>query len=321
MSNFSLNVLILVTCAGFLRCESENVETKALMEIKMLLNDSYNFLGSWKEMESPCGFVGVKCNPVSGKVSEIYLENMFFSGVLSPSASELQGLTSLSLPTNYIVGPIPVQIANCTNLRVLNLTGNSFTGRVPDLSGMKNLRVLDLSGNYLSGEFPSCVGRLTGLVLLGLGDNDFDEGRIPVSLRNLKNLTWLYLGRLDLSRNNIAGNFPRAITKLRNIWKIELFKNNLTGGIPVELAELDLLQEFDVSDNKLSGELPPELINLKNLTVFHLFDNRFSGKLPASCGEVRYLKAFSVYRNNFTAPFPMNLGRYCNIRANIGVSW
>ncbi|KAI4388835.1 hypothetical protein MLD38_001129 [Melastoma candidum] len=330
MARWSRIVFVLVNFAVFMTpCESQEVEANALLEFKRQLNDSYGFLDSWKETDSPCGFVGVKCDPVTGKVTEIYLENMSFSGVLSPAVSELKSLSVLSLPTNYIAGPIPVEVTNCTNLRVLNLTGNSFTGTVPDLSGLKGLQVLDLSANYLSGEFPSWVGRLTGLVSLGLGDNDYNKGWIPDSLGNLKNLNWLYLGSsnfigeipesifnltqlgtLDLSRNKISGNFPKLITKLQNIWKIELYRNNLTGSLPAELAELNLLQEFDVSDNYLSGELPSALGNLKNLTVFQLFDNHFSGELPVGFGDLKHLKGFSIYRNNFTGQFPTNFGQY-----------
>ncbi|CAN4097974.1 unnamed protein product [Withania somnifera] len=204
-----------------------------------------------------------------------------------------------------------------------------MNGTIPDLSKLTNLEVLDLSINYFSGEFPSWVGNLTSLVALGLGDNDFVEGRIPETLGSLKKVYWLYLagsnligeipesifgmealGTLDISRNQISGNFPKSINKLKKLWKVELFRNKLIGELPVELADLSLLQEFDISSNQMYGKLPPGMGNLKNLTVFQVFMNNFSGEIPAGFGDLKHLVAFSVYRNSFSGPFPANLGRF-----------
>ena len=83
-----------------------------------------------------------------------------------------------------------------------------------------------------------------------------------MSIGNLKNLRWLYLGSanlkreilesvselqaletLDISNNIISGNFPKSIGKLKNLnnwmyWRI------LTGEIPHELTNLTLLREI-----------------------------------------------------------------------------
>ncbi|KAF8404325.1 hypothetical protein HHK36_009208 [Tetracentron sinense] len=305
------------------------VETQALLEFKKQLKDPLNYLESWKETVSPCDFVGISCNQVSGSVTRISLDNKSLSGELSPSISVLQSLSSLVLPSNAISGIVPSQLSNCSNLQVLNLTGNDFTGRLPDFSALRNLQVLDLSINYFSGQIPGWLGNLTGLVSLGLGENDFDEGEIPESLGNLKNLTWIFLAgsnlrgevpesifelkaleTLDLSSNNLSGNFPKGITNLRNLNKIELFSNNFTGEIPPELANLTLLREIDISKNQMSGKLPAEIGHLKNLVVFQLFDNNFSGELPAGFGDLQHLVAFSIYRNNFSGNFPANFGRF-----------
>ncbi|KAG5520366.1 hypothetical protein RHGRI_033068 [Rhododendron griersonianum] len=329
---FSLQILTTITVFFSLFHPSIplKVETEALLEFKNQLEDPLNYLDSWgKDSDSPCGFFGVSCDPNTGLVTEISLDNKSLSGSLSPSISMLQSLQSLVLPSNSISGEIPWELSNCTNLRVLNLTGNNMNGSLPDLSGLRNLEILDISINYFSGGFPNWVVNLTQLVSLGLGDNDYDEGEIPRSLGNLKNLTWLFLagsnligeipesifelsalGTLDISTNNISGNFPKSIYKLRNLWKIELFQNNLTGELPVEVADLSLLQEIDISANQMFGKLPQEIGNLKLLTVFQLYENDFSGELPMGFGDLRHLKSFSIYRNRFTGQFPENLGRF-----------
>ncbi|GFZ09734.1 leucine-rich receptor-like protein kinase family protein [Actinidia rufa] len=307
----------------------KTVETKSLLEFKNQLQDPLNYLDSWKDSESPCHFTGVSCDLNTGQVTEISLDNKSLSGVLSPSISLLQSLTSLVLPSNLISGKIPVQLGNCTNLKVLNLTGNQMSGSLPDLSSLTNLEILDLSENYFVGGFPTWVASLNGLISLGLGQNDYEEGEIPESLGNLKNLTWIFLGgsnlrgeipesifeltalqTLDISGNQISGNFPKSISKLQNLIKIELFQNNLTGELPRELADLTLLQEIDISSNQMFGNLPPEVGNLKNLTVFQLYKNNFSGELPPGFGDLHHLKSFSIYRNSFSGEFIENFGRF-----------
>ncbi|KAJ4766409.1 Leucine-rich receptor-like protein kinase family protein [Rhynchospora pubera] len=305
------------------------VELHSLLHFKSLLKDPLNYLETWKATNSPCQFLGVTCDPTQAQVISISLSNKNLSGNISPSVGTLTGLTSLLLDTNSISGNIPPELNNCTNLKTLNLSLNSLTGPVPDLSGLSELQVLDLSTNELTGKLPSWVGKLPGLVSLGLGQNNFDAGEIPPSIGNLKNLTWLYLAAcnligeipesifqldsletLDFSRNQIWGDFPRAISNLRNLVKIELYQNNLTGQIPPELANLTKLREFDISKNKMQGRIPPELGYLRNFTVLQLYQNNFSGELPKQWGELQYLIAFSIYGNSFSGQFPPNLGRY-----------
>ncbi|KZV40891.1 hypothetical protein F511_05136 [Dorcoceras hygrometricum] len=307
------------------------IEKQALLKFKTQLIDPLNYLDSWRDSDSdsPCEFYGITCDREGGFVTEIYLDNRSLSGVISPSLSVLQNLTSLILPSNLISGIIPSEFRNLMNLRVLNLTDNNMNGTVPDLSNLIKLESLDLSGNYFSGAFPAWVGNLTGLVSLGLGDNDYDEGEIPESIGKLKKLYWLYLagsnlrgeipefifelealGTLDICRNKMSGNFPSSIYKLKNLFKIELYGNNLTGEIPAELANLTLLQEFDISDNQMHGTVPQEIGNLRKLTVFQLFKNNFSGELPVGFGDMQHLFALSLYKNSFSGEFPKNLGRF-----------
>lgn len=331
--SFQILTTFLVFFLFFQPSKSNNVvsmESLALLEFKNQLNDPLNSLDSWKVSVSPCEFYGVSCDPNTGLVTGISLDNKSLSGVISPLIfSGLKSLTYLWLPSNALSGNLPHQVMNCSNLKVLNLTGNYMTGRIPDLSKLMKMEILDLSENYFSGEFPTWFGNLTGLVSLGLGGNNFIVSGIPDIFGNLKNLTWLYLassnligeipesifelealGTLDICNNKISGNFPKSINKLRNLWKIELYKNNLTGEIPPELDELTLLQEFDVSSNQMYGILPPGIGNLKNLTVFHVYENNFHGEIPAGFGDMRYLFDFAVYGNSFSGPFPENLGRF-----------
>ncbi|KAF9608543.1 hypothetical protein IFM89_009909 [Coptis chinensis] len=323
------SVLVLLLC--FPPSTALTIETEALLQFKKQLKDPFKSMESWNpnSEHSPCDFSGITCDPVSHLVTKIYLENESLSGEISPSISSLKSLSSLVLASNSISGSLPFQLIECSNLQVLNLTGNDLTGTIPDFSSLKNLQILDLSVNYFSGPVPTWVGNLTGLVSLGLGQNDYEEGEIPENIGKLKNLTWLFLAgsnlrgeipesifelesleTLDFSNNKLSGKLSKAIAKLKNLNKIELFVNNFTGELPKELAELNNLSEIDISKNQMYGKLPPEFGEMKNLAVFQLYENYFTGELPEGFGNLRYLKGFSVYRNNFSGTIPENFGRF-----------
>ncbi|XP_051123842.1 receptor protein-tyrosine kinase CEPR2-like [Andrographis paniculata] len=322
-------IIFLIFLPGFQLSIGLKPETTALLEFKKQLIDPLNYLESWRDSESPCGFYGVTCDPGSGLVTEISLDGKSLSGGISSSLSQLHNLTSLVMPSNNLSGILPSDLRKCTNLKVLNFSDNYLNGSIPDMSNLSNLEVLDLSDNNLSGEFPGWVGNLTRLVYLGLGDNNFDKGGIPESLANLKNLYWLYLansnlkgeipesiselkelGTLDMCLNKLSGDFPKWIIKLKKLFKIELYGNNLAGEIPPGLADLTLLQEFDISGNQMHGTIPNGIGDLKQLTVFQLYKNNFSGEIPAGFGSMEHLIALSVYGNRFTGEIPQNLGRF-----------
>lgn len=318
---------ILLLCF-FPLSNSQTVEIQALLELKQSLNDPLNYLRSWNESHSLSQFVGITRDFKSGNVTGISLVKMSLSGQISPSISALRSLRSLKLQENSISSTLPPELANCTSLQHLNLSSNKLSGELPDLSSLHSLEALDLSTNKFSGKFPAWVGKLSGLVTLCLGENNFDQGEIQPSIGNLKNLSHLYLaqcnligeipsfifdltslGTLDLSGNQISGTFPKGVSNLHNLWKLELYQNNLTGAIIPELANLTKLREFDISHNQMTGKLPPEIGNM-NFTLFQIFRNDFWGELPEGFGSMKFLQYFSIYENNFSGDFPASFGRF-----------
>ncbi|KAA8542382.1 hypothetical protein F0562_023482 [Nyssa sinensis] len=151
-----------------------------LLEIKITLNDSKNFLSNWKDSdESPCKWTGISCHPHDQRVRSINLPYMQLGGYISPSIGQLSRLQRLAFHQNSLHGFIPNEITNCTELRALYLRSNFLQGGIPsDIGNLSLLTILDLSSNTLKGAIPSSLGRLTHLHFLNLSTNFF-SGEIP----------------------------------------------------------------------------------------------------------------------------------------------
>uniref|UniRef100_A0ACD5W764 Uncharacterized protein n=1 Tax=Avena sativa TaxID=4498 RepID=A0ACD5W764_AVESA len=328
---FCFHLSILFSMSVCSTCQTDP-QTEALLQFKASLTDPLNHLQSWTDATSPCHFLGVQCEGSS--VTEISLSSMNLSGRISPSISALRGLERLELDSNSLSGTVPPQLSNCTQLRLLNLSWNYLTGELPNLSTLTALEYLDITNNGFSGSFPAWVGDLTGMAYLSIGIHNFDQGEMPQSIGNLKNLTYLYLSgcnltgvipdfvteltlleTLDLSINNLAGEIPKTIGNLKKVWKIELYKNSLTGELPPELGNLPRLREFDVSCNQLSGVIPVPLAELKTLEVIQIYRNNLSGPIPAEWAVLPSLRSLSVYENRFSGEFPANFGRFSSLQS------
>ena len=157
----------------------------------------------------------------------------------------------------------------------LTLLGNNLVGTLPaELENLSNLLSLLLSGNQLSGTIPPQLGSLSNLKWLLLRENEL-SGAIPASLGNLANLQIL-----DLSSNQLSGAIPAELANLSNLMQLGLADNQLSGAIPASLGNLANLQILDLSSNQLSGAIPAELANLVNLQRLGLSGNQLSGCIP-----------------------------------------
>ncbi|KAH0904735.1 hypothetical protein HID58_044238 [Brassica napus] len=208
------------------------------------------------------------------------------------------GITHLYLPYNNISGSVPVSLTNCTNLRVLDLSSNEFTGEVP--SGFPVLEKLLIASNYLSGSVPVELGECKSLKTIDLSFNAL-SGPIPREIWRLPNLTDLVMwgndltggipgsicvdgGKLEtliLNNNLLTGSIPESISRCTNMLFISLSSNRFTGKIPVGFGNLERLAILQLGNNSLTGNVPPELGNCKSLVWLDLNRNHLTGNLPA----------------------------------------
>ncbi|WOL05098.1 hypothetical protein Cni_G13821 [Canna indica] len=305
-------------------------ELRILLELRARLTTTNNAtFRSWHADSSACTFNGVKCDS-AGFVTEIDLAGTGISSdVPFGSLCNLASLSALSLGSNSLSGGMSADLRNCIHLRRLDLAANHFSGEVPDLSLLSQLEVLNLSGNAFTGVFPwGSLANLTALEVLTLGDNSFDPSNFPEVVTTLTKLNSLFLSvcnihgeippsignltelvDLELADNFLTGVIPLEITRLSNLWMLELYNNSLTGRIPARFGNLSRLAYFDASMNKLEGDLF-ELRSLKNLVSLQLFMNDLSSELPPEFGEFEHLTNLSLYMNRLNGKLPPKLGSW-----------
>ena len=109
------------------------------------------------------------------------------------------------------------------------------------------------------------------VVGLDLSDNNL-QGKIPITIANLKNLKYL-----KLSGNNIKGRIPGLIRKLTHLQEVDLAKNQFVGNIPSAINKLQKLSMLNLSNNNLEGELPSSISQLPKLNTLDLANNNFTG--------------------------------------------
>jgi Leucine-rich repeat (LRR) protein len=231
----------------------------------------------WLQTDTPCSWYAVSCENSGSHVTYLYLENNNLVGSIPPELGNLSNLYWLGLNSNQLTGAIPSSLGNLTTLYWLYLDHNQLTGTIPpSLGNLVNATDFALNYNRLTGTIPVALGNLSGVTYLDLSFNQL-SGSIPTQLGSLPIIISLWL-----NNNQLTGTIPPSLGNLTALQILNLSFNKLSGPIPTEFGNLQGLNYLDLNDNKLSGPMPAELTTLTGLDRLSLGNNKLSGEIPAT---------------------------------------
>ncbi|GFP95649.1 receptor-like protein 2 [Phtheirospermum japonicum] len=258
------------------------------------------------------------------------------SGFLPRDIFTVTTLNEISLPNNFLTGPIDAAIARLSGLTVLELHVNELTGGIPANIGLlSNLQQLQLHTNSLNGTLPSSLTDCANLKTLLLRNNLFTGDISNLDFGNLQKLQ-----AIDLGNNSFVGEIPTSLCLCRSLTAVRFAYNRLTGEIPPCMASLRSLHHLSISDNYLSNVVGALKIlrhceNLEVLFLSRCFDNetmpddhdllhlddgfqnlqiltlggcQLSGQIPSWISKLRKLKVLNLSYNKISGSIPKWVG-------------
>ncbi|KAJ1257156.1 hypothetical protein BS78_K194900 [Paspalum vaginatum] len=186
----------------------------------------------------------------------LFLNDNRLKGQIPSWINLLSCLLYLDLSNNNLTGKIQTALLDMTMLKSINSADPSyfvlpifFVESHQYLQANAFPKVLDLSNNNFTGRIPQDIGQLALLNSLNLSFNRF-YGQIPQALCNLTNLEVL-----DLSSNLLTGTIPTALNNLHFLSMFNISNNDLEGSVPTE-GQLSTFPESSFDGNpKLCGSM------------------------------------------------------------------
>ncbi|XP_052177648.1 receptor-like protein 6 [Diospyros lotus] len=222
-------------------------------------------------------------------LQELILASTNFSGELPNTIGNLSFLHTLDLSNCKFSGSIPTSL-NWTQLTVLSLESNNFSGQILSLACLSRLRYLDLSYNEFDVGSMFWLWNLTSLTTLFLDGIDLQSSVLLSPVNKIQhatiglssNTTLLNFKRLGFDSCNLT-EFPYFLSFQNQLEELSLENNKIHGQIPAWMLNIskDTLEMLSLQGNYLTGfEQQPIILPWAKLVVLDLSFNKLQGRLP-----------------------------------------
>ncbi|CAL5354631.1 unnamed protein product [Camellia sinensis] len=242
------------------------------------LHLTFNYL----EGELPVSFSG-------SPIQSLWLNGQMSSSKLNGSIAVIQNMTQLTevwLQSNSFSGPLP-DLSGLTMLQNFSVRDCEVTGPVPDaFVNLPSLRVVNLTNNQLQGPTPKFPPSVVVDLIPGTNSFCLTGTGVPCDPRvNTLLLTAQSVGYPTVFAANWKGNDPCAAwlgisCSNENITVVNFQKMGLTGTISPNFSSITSLQILILANNNLTGTIPNELTTLPNLKQLDVSNNQLYGKIP-----------------------------------------
>ncbi|XP_050138233.1 receptor-like protein 2 isoform X1 [Malus sylvestris] len=260
-----------------------------------------------------CHWKGITCNK-DGLVTHLLLSSKGLKGDIFPSSSSLGNLTCLThlnLSHNSLSGSLETEFfSSLDRLKILDLSFNLLSGKLPFSLPSHNIQTLDLSSNRFHGAIPSSFfQQAQNLTSFNVHNNSF-SGLIPSSLC-LHSSPLIRL--LDFSLNAFNGSISPGLGECSKLQIFRAGNNILLGLLPKDIYNATKLKEIAFPSNSLHGAISEKIFNLTNLEILDISFNQLSGVLPLHFGKLSKLKLLALDYNHFEGSLPPSLMNCTNI--------
>lgn len=207
-----------------------------------------------------------------------------------------------------IPGNFPTVVFNCSKLEFLDLSQNYFVGPIPeDIQRLSRLMSLNLGGNNFS-SIPATIGRLKELRTLSILQTQLN-GTFPPEIGTLYNLEVL---ELAYNVKVVPAKFPTSFTQLKRLKRLWMSATNLIGELPEEMGDMEALEYLDLTENNLAGKIPQSVFQLRNLSGLYLHHNQLSGEIPQTVESLKLVE-IDLSFNNLSGTIPEEFGKLQNL--------